>query len=256
VKLKDCQFTPKNRRGLSTVVGGLIFVVLMVSAFSMFGIALETQSNMGETARIVASAQLKTQQEDFDLNSIQQGPGALDYLEVNLTNQGQNTAEMFSMVMTNKTDAGEPTQIFKIPYDTSFLLVNGDSATNVVETLNLKMDIPIPGQEENYDFKVISSMGTMKYMSVTCNGNTGICGVDVPPGAPGTASLSADLFLDRPTGINSKDSTIIMFVQNTGTVPLEDVYPTQVACAVGAFPTVGEGGNPEAIPADYTSCIS
>jgi flagellin-like protein len=69
VKFKDYQFTPKNRRGLSSVVGALLFVVLMVSAFSMFGIALDNQGGMAKTAKIVANADLKKQQEDFTINS-------------------------------------------------------------------------------------------------------------------------------------------------------------------------------------------
>ena len=75
MKLKDCQYTTKNRRGLSSIVGALFFVVLMVSAFSMFGLVLQSQSDMGETARIVANAELKAQQEDFVLNSVQQLAG-------------------------------------------------------------------------------------------------------------------------------------------------------------------------------------
>jgi len=221
MKHKNSQYTTK-RRGLSTIVGGLIFVVLMVSAFSMFGLVLETQSDMGQTARIVANAELKAQQEDFVLNSVQQLPGG--FLKVELTNQGQNVAEMFTLVMTNKTDPGEPTQTIRIPSATSFLLPGEDTPTDVVAGFNLKMDIPVAPPDETYDFKVISSLGTIKKISITCNQSTGDCGVDtVTPAGP--SSLTAQLFLDGPTGINTKTSTVILFVTNNGEVTLTNVRP-------------------------------
>jgi hypothetical protein len=194
----------------------------MVSAFSMFGLVLETQSDMGETARIVANAELKAQQEDFVLNSVQQLPGG--FLKVELTNQGQNVAEMFTLVMTNKTDPGEPTQTIRIPSATSFLLPGEDTPTDVVAGFNLKMDIPVAPPDETYDFKVISSLGTIKKISITCNQSTGDCGVDtVSPSGP--SSLTAQLFLDGPTGINTKTSTVILFVSNNGEVTLTNVRP-------------------------------
>ncbi len=91
MKFKDHQFTPK-RRGLSTIVGGLIFVVLMVSAFSMFGAVLETQSDMGETARIVANANLAQQQEDFTINVY---TDSNQLLTADVKNIGQNHVEIF-----------------------------------------------------------------------------------------------------------------------------------------------------------------
>jgi len=222
MKHKDCQYTTKNRRGLSSIVGSLFFVVLMVSAFSMFGLVLQYQSDMGETARIVANADLKAQQEDFVLNSVQQLAGG--FLKVELTNQGQNVAEMFTLVMTNKTDPGEPTKTIRIPSATSFLLPSEDTPTDVVAGFNLKMDIPVALPDETYDFKVISSLGTIKKISITCKQSTGDCGVDTV-GPAGPSSLTAQLFLDGPTGINTKTSTVILFVSNNGEVTLTNVRP-------------------------------
>ena len=68
MNFKDCQFSPKNRRGLSSVVGALFFVILMVSAFSMLGGVLQNQGDLGQTAKIVANADLKKQQEAFTIN--------------------------------------------------------------------------------------------------------------------------------------------------------------------------------------------
>ena len=92
MKSKDCQFIPKNRRGLSTIVGALLFVVLMVATFSVLGIALNSQTDIVQTSRDVTDLGLAQQQEKFVFNAAQQLPG--NFLQVNLTNQGQNAAEM------------------------------------------------------------------------------------------------------------------------------------------------------------------
>jgi len=65
MKSKNCRFNPKKRRGLSSVIGALLFVVLMVATFSVLGIALNTQTDIVSTARDVSDIDLKKQQEDF-----------------------------------------------------------------------------------------------------------------------------------------------------------------------------------------------
>ncbi len=63
MKSKDYQYTPKNRRGLSSIIGALLFVVLMVATFSVLGIALNSQTDIVETSRDIADLGLKQQQE-------------------------------------------------------------------------------------------------------------------------------------------------------------------------------------------------
>jgi len=240
MKFNNCQFTSKNRRGLATVVGTLLFVVIVVAIFSVSGVALNSQADIVSTSRDESDHALKKQQEDFFINTILQLPAG--FLQVNLTNQGQNAAEMFTVIMTNKSDVGYPTRTFEIPSATSFLAPGDDKSTNIVSTLDLALATPGLGLRENYDFKVISSLGTIKKLSVTCD-DTGLCGPVVP--LIGPASLSAQLFLDGPIGINTKMSTVIMFVQNTGGVPLEDVYPV-AACNSANFPSISNA--PPVIP--------
>jgi len=88
----------KKRRGLATIVGALLFVVLIVSMFAVIGLSLDSQTDIVATSRDVSDKLLEKQQEDFVLNSAQQPPGG--FLEIELTNLGQNTAEMFTVVMS------------------------------------------------------------------------------------------------------------------------------------------------------------
>jgi len=217
MKFKDCQFRPKNRRGLATIVGGLIFVILMVSAFSMFGLAMEYQGDIGQTAKIVANADLKKQQEDFKINIF---TDSNQLLTVDVTNIGQNHVEIPTLIITNSTDAanGFPTKVHDIPSSRSF--VAPGYTGNVVLTFPITLKLAQnPGDTELYHFKVISSLGTIKTQSVSCDDTR--CG---PVGTGG--SLEATLFLDGPNGVNTKTSTVVMFVSNTADVAITDVQPT------------------------------
>jgi len=138
MKSKNFQFNPKKRRGLSSVVGALLFVALMVATFSVLGIALNTQTDIVNTARDVSDIDLKKHQEDFIINTVFQAPG--ESLQINATNLGQNAVEIFTVILTNNTDTagGFPTATIEIPSDTSFQAPgNNKPPTDVVKTLNL-----------------------------------------------------------------------------------------------------------------------
>ena len=223
--MKSKLFKPKQRRGLSSIVGALLFVVLMVAAFAVFGTALDSQANIVDTSKVVADKGLQKQKEHFVVNSILQLPG--EPLEINVTNKGQNPTEIFTVVITNSSDVadGYPTQAIDIPSDTSFLPPYSDSPTDIVKTLNFTMaNNTTP---DLYEIKVISSLGNIEKSFVVCQ--SGICGL----GGGGSATgLFSQFLMDGPTGVNTKNSTAIMFVTNTGEVPLTDVAPL-LGCSKG-----------------------
>ena len=219
MKYKNCQFTPKKRRGLSSVVGALLFVVLMVSAFSMFGVALDNQGETGKTAKMVANADLKKQQEDFTINIFTDGA---QLLTVDVRNIGQNAVEIPTLIITNSSDIanGFPTIVYDLQSDTSF--VGPGYTGNVVSTTPITLGLADnPGDTKLYHFKVISSRGTIKTTTVSCD--------DLQCGAisTGGGGLTATLFLDGPNGVNTKTSTVVMFVSNTADVAITDVQPTK-----------------------------
>jgi len=221
MKYKNCQFYPKKRRGLSSVIGALLFVVLMVATFSVLGIALNTQTDIVSIARDVSGTDLKKQQEEFVIAAILQKPA--ESLQVNVTNKGQNPVEIFTMIITNSSDIanGFPTKTYEIPSDTSFV-ASGDNKppTDVVKTLDLKLKLAAAGETEIYNLKLVSSLGIIKKVNVVCDDT--VCDLG---GGGGIGGLTVQLIMDGPNGINTKNSTVIMFVTNTGDVPLTNVAP-------------------------------
>jgi len=131
IKFNNCQYTPKKRRGLATVVGTLLFVVIVVAIFSVSGFALNSQADIASTSRDESDHALKKQQEDFFINTISQLPAG--FLQVNLTNQGQNAAEMFTVIMTNKSDVGYPTRYYRgcIGYGRKISTITSSNRINV-----------------------------------------------------------------------------------------------------------------------------
>jgi hypothetical protein len=225
MKSRDSRFIPKKRRGLSSIVGALIFVVLMVATFAVLGVALDSQTDIVDTSRDVADTGLKKQLEAFQINSVVQNPG--QSLKVEAKNKGQNPTEIFTMIITNSSDIanGYPTETFDIPYATSLLPPGHESSIDVAETLDLKMKLPSPLETDTYDIKLVSSLGIIQKYKIECRdvGSESVCGPGVDPTGPG--GLAAQLFLDGPNGVNTKTTTVIMFVTNTGDVTLSNVAP-------------------------------
>jgi len=214
----------KKRRGLSTVVGALIFVVLMISAFSMLGLTLQTQSDMAQTAKLVANADLKKQQEDFSMDAYADN-GNPAVLTIDVETLGQNPVEIFSLVITEETDINGiyPTTVYDIPADTSFIAPG--YTLNVVSTPPpITLTLPVGAElSKVYGIKVISSLGTIKTDSILCDQTSCIPAV----AAPGEGSLTSTVFLDGPTGVNGKISTVVMFVSNTSEETILDVKPVK-----------------------------
>ena len=78
-------FLPQNRRGLSSVVGALFFTVLMIAGFSVLSLALDAQTDIVTTQRIVSDVEIKKQQEKF---AVIASTDANDILNLSIHNQG------------------------------------------------------------------------------------------------------------------------------------------------------------------------
>ncbi len=94
MNLKRSTLRPQNRRGLSSVVGALFFVILMIAGFSVLSLALDAQTDIVTTQRIVSDTEIKKQQEQFGVFASTDGN---DILSVSVDNEGQNPVEISSI---------------------------------------------------------------------------------------------------------------------------------------------------------------
>jgi len=196
----------------------------MVATFSVLGIALDSQTDIVDTSRDVADIDLKQQQEEFTMNAFTTGPNGTAVLSVNVHNLGQNPTEIFSLIVTDSQNAtaGFPVDVYDIPADASFVMPRDTKNILATTTPQITLSLPILANETKvFTFKTISSLGNIAFDSVICDING--CADPVTP--PGEGALSATLFLDGPTGVNTKTSTVIMFVTNTSEETVTDVQP-------------------------------
>ncbi len=203
-----------NRRGLSSVVGALFFTVLMIAGFSVLSLALDAQTDIVKTQRIVSDIEIKKQQEQFGAFV---STDANDLLNVSVNNQGQNPVEISSIWITNKTLSDQPATRYSINYDDAF--VPPGFTSNVVSTQTLAIT------PDKYDIKVISAMGSIKTVELDTNGG-------------GSNGLSAEMIADPPDVVIGKNVTIAMIVTNTGDIPITNVQPDTLSSSTSGSGTI------------------
>ena len=201
----NSSFSPDSRRGISSVVGALIFTVLMITSFSAMSLALDSQTDIVNTQRVVADTELKKQQEQFGIAVF---TDANNILNVSVDNNGQNPVEISRVWITNKTLATQPAKPFSVNSDDAFVPTGFTS--NVLSSQPLYM---IP---DTYDVKVISTLGTVKIIELTVGS------------VSSSSGLRAELITDPPDVIIGQNVTIAMVVTNTGASTIEDVAPNSL----------------------------
>jgi len=175
----------------------------MVAGFSVLSLALDAQTDIVTTQRVISDLELQKQQERF---GVAVSTDASNYLDIAVTNLGQNPVGISSFWIINKTLADEPATRYEINYDKSF--VTGGATSQILTSKTLTM---IP---DTYDIKVVSTLGTIE-----------ITELDVSPGGSSSNSLRSVLITDPPDVILGQNVTIGMIVTNTGELPVANVSP-------------------------------
>ena len=169
----------------------------MVAGFSVLSLALDAQTDIVTTQRIVSDIEIKKQQEQFGVLASTDGN---DILNISINNQGQNPVEISNIWITNKTLPDQPATRYDVNYDDAF--VSSGFTNNVLSTQTLQM---IPG---TYDIKVISALGSIKTVELY-----------------GSSGLRAEMITDPPDVIIGQNVTIAMIVTNTGINTVNNVQP-------------------------------
>jgi len=139
-----------NRRGISTIVGGVIFLVLLTGGFSTFYIALDVQKDTINTQREISKSIVEKTLEQFEIST---GTNPVDNtFEIQVENQGVNPVEITNIWIINKTSP-YPANSYDVDYEDAF--VPPGFSTQILENTPLSLS---PGQ---YDIKVVSALGTI-----------------------------------------------------------------------------------------------
>ena len=203
--------SPNSRRAISSVVGALIFTVLMIAGFSAMSLALDSQTDIVNTQRIVSDIELKKQQEQFGIAVF---TDANNILNVSVDNNGQNPVEISRVWITNKTMVTQPAKPFSVNSDDAFVPTGFTS--------NVLSNQPLYIIPDTYDVKVISTLGTVKIAELTVGSG------------PSSGVLRSELITDPPDVIIGQNVTVAMVVTNTGSSTIENVAPGLLAVTPSA----------------------
>jgi len=197
--VKFLNFKNYRQKGISSIVGGIFFLVLMTSGFTVYYVALDTQSQMINTQQIIADTEVAKIQEKFVVAASSSGVDNL--LSLQVVNIGNNAVEIADVWIINKTGIENATR-----YDLDYRDVSipvGYSG-NILENrapLYLISDI--------YGIKVISSIGTIQAVEYDVAGGSNI--------------LNAQMVAIPQDVRFGENVTVILMVTNTGEFDVKEV---------------------------------
>src|SRR3990172_4593958 len=96
-----------KKRGISTIVGGIIFLVLLTAGFSAFFVAMDVQSDTIGAQRTISDSLIDKTQEQFAI-AVATDETNNNQLAIHVKNQGPNPVEISNSWMINKSEANQP----------------------------------------------------------------------------------------------------------------------------------------------------
>ena len=184
-----------QKKGISSIVGGIFFLVLMTSGFTVYYVALDSQAQMIDTQQIIADNEVAKIKEKFVVAA--SSSGVNNQLSVQVVNTGNIPVEVADIWIVNKTLANEPATKYNdlnfrdvvIPVGYSGDVLENHTPINLIPTI--------------YDIKVVSSLGTIKTVEYDVNGGSNL--------------LNAQMIAIPQDVRFGENVTIALVVTNTGT---------------------------------------
>ncbi len=201
------------RRGISTIVGAAIFLVLFASATSTFFIAMDAQRDTINSQRAISDAIMEKTKEKFSI-AASTDESNNNRLGIQVKNQGTNPVEIDDIWIVNKS-GNFPAKKYLVDYKDS--VIPPGYGSNILENTPLFM------QTDDYDIKVVSTLGTIAKAGLNVGSSN---------------NLQAELIAIPPHVKVGENVTLTMHVENIGNSRLLNVLPN--------------GGYPNIIPA-FTS---
>jgi archaellum component FlaF (FlaF/FlaG flagellin family) len=190
-----------TKRGISTIVGGMIFLVLLTAGFSTFFLAMDVQSDTINAQLSVSDSVIEKTQEQFEI-AVATDDSNNYQLGIQVKNKGPNPLEISDIWIVNKSDANQPAKKIAVNYGDAFLPPGYGSS--ILENQPLTM---IP---DDYEIKVISALGTIRKAELSVGGNN---------------YLIAEMFTIPPDVRLNENVTVAMRITNIGPTTITGITP-------------------------------
>ncbi len=172
----------------------------MTSGFTVYYVALDSQSQMLDTQQIIADYEVAKIREKF-IVAASSDSGDNNRLSLQVLNTGNNPIEIADVWIVNKTDAAEPAAKYDVDYR--------DASIPVGHNGNILSNTPLYLISDIYDIKVISSIGTIHAVEYDVAGGSNI--------------LSAQMVAIPQDVRYGENVTVILMVTNTGEFDVKEV---------------------------------
>ena len=203
----------QKRRAISSIVGGAIFLVLFLSAISTFFVAMDIQRDTINTQRTISDTIMDKTKEQFVI-AVSTDVAQNNLLGIQVKNQGTNPVEIGNIWIINNS-GDYPAKKHLIDYSDS--IIPPGYGSNILFNTPLHLTVV-----DDYDIKVISTLGTVKKAEYTLG--------------PGN-NLRAELLAIPPDVKVGQNVTLTMHVENIGQTRILNVQPvgTGLPTIVPAF---------------------
>lgn len=205
----------KSKRAISSIISGLIFFIIMAAGFSVYFLAINTQSGIIDTNQLIQNNVVQKSQEDFELVAFTNSTEG-DRLHIIAANTGSDTLDIVDIWIINKTDP----KITPLRYDVNFT----DSLIAPSDSQDLLENTVVQLGESEYQAKAVSSLGSIRT-------------VDFASGD--LDDLFAEIIIMPPNPLSGEIINVLLYVINTGKHDLVDVTPNPMVTTINAFPLTG-----------------
>lgn len=197
----------QQRRALSTIVGALLFLVILVSAFGSLLTAMSFMTTFQEKSIEVANSNLSQVNELFTVST------KIDSscrLYVGVENEGSSSLEIVELFLINNTNSDIDR------YDVINMVITPGNSRNVTDSSSLSLNGVTPQTisiqaGKAYKVKVVTSSGTSQIKSFTM------------PSSCNFTNLVGELIAAPPEIASNENLTIAFVVVNRGDTELFNV---------------------------------
>ena len=193
-----------KKRGISSVVGGVFFLVLMVTGFTVYFLAIDSQARMVVTQQLIGDVEIQKIKEKFSIDaSIDPLSIPPNQLSIQVGNEGNNAVEIADFWIVDKTDPDQPATQYELDYADAHVPVGFSG--NILENTDVFLTPAV------YDIKVVSTFGTIVRVEFDTLGLG--------------SNLEAQLYAIPPDVNNFQDVTIALYITNVADVEITGVFP-------------------------------
>lgn len=196
-----------THRGISTVIGGMMFVIILSAGLAVLSIGLASQISTVETHNQVSDKRIKKLQEDFTVHTSNSG----DSVTIQVRNNGANPVIVKSAWIIASNDSLQKYHVKRIEFDSPDIIFN-DGEFNILDlnAASASSDTyTISGLESTFNrvsVKVVSELGNIQIaefpvpsVSSVAAGSFNVSFLAVPPVLQTGGDGSMLIFVDNPT---------------------------------------------------------